>query len=159
MTKITTRWGKELYAMIFCHNLKPSKINALAKKYARSNEAGNDLTEAVKEDIELLVDAVLTIEPVCIKSHRDSGLALLHNMAYTPKGNRRSTPDSAKFDEHELRVLANATEIALVRFDIQFGNYGRCSALPIFEVRSDVGKFRYWYRSWQSGAGFEIISD
>jgi hypothetical protein len=44
--------------------------------------------------------------------------------------------------------------------DIQyvFGQYGRTSTDPVFEVRSPEGKFRYYYRSWQSGSGFEILS-
>jgi len=162
MSHITTPWGKKLYASIFTGTLTPSQIAAICRVTAKeaqgvTHEVGS-MDARKSQDLNVLTDAIQTIEPLCIPSHRDSGLKLLHQLAYTPNGHRRRTKWSDQFEEPDLVVLAKATAIAFTDIHIVFGSYNRVSADPEFEVRSDNGHFKYYYRSWQSGGGFEISS-
>jgi len=163
MSRITTLWGKKLYAAIFTNNLSSSQINAICRAANKDSldpaihpEGSPGARKSI--DIAMLTEAVQTIEPLCIQTHKASGLHLLHRIAYTPSGRRRRTAWSDQFEERDLVVLSRATDIAFVDIQYVFGQYGRTSTDPVFEVRSPEGKFRYYYRSWQSGSGFEILS-
>jgi hypothetical protein len=166
MSRITTLWGKKMYAAIFTGQLKPAQINALCKKAAKDSmdpqvHPEKSIGARLSKDIAMLTEAVQTIQPLCIHSHYQSGLTLLHGLVYTPGGRRRRTKQSDEFSERDIITLSHARSIAFVEIQYNFGSY-RTDAFPIFEVRSgdgsNGGSFRYYYRSWQSGGGFEIIS-
>lgn len=166
---LTTDYGKNFFAHLMVSQLSPGMINYFFNKYSQLQydrfhlhlQSYRDRTAALYEDMETLLEYIVHIRPECMPAHRESGLAFLRNLVWTPKGARRETDKAKQFTGHDLDVLHDAHSVRLVDYHAIWIERVRGErVVPIYGVRSPrfaVG-FTYTMTPWQSGGLFEVVS-
>lgn len=156
-----TKWIARKLAQINSGEAIPEADIRGMRTIIRTTLNNDCATEADKEGMHLVAEAVYNREPAVTYAQARKGAAWLYAQAFTPRGVVRKTEFAQALTAHDLNVIREC--YAAPRFqlvELEFCEYGRYlqAVFPVYRCHGADGRsFDYSARAWQAGGNSFVI--